>query len=186
MKIAVSKTREKYPLSPKKVIKKTLTHTLWWFILVGIGAVIAIIAAFGSSNPGVALIVIVVAAILDLIVFGFTYWYQMWYFAVYFYEIDDDYVSIRKGPITPNEITVPFERIQAVYVDQDLLDRIFGLYDVHISSATISSGAAAHIDGVAKESADGLKSLLLQTVSAKMKRGAMNQTPNQATPAQQQ
>lgn len=183
MKIAMSKSREQFPLSPKKPLKKTLAHTLWWLILVGIGAVIGLVAAFANSKPSVALIVIIVAVVLDLIVFLPTYWYQKWYYAVYFYEIDDDYVRIRKGPITPKEITVPFERIQDVYVDQDLLDRIFGLYDVHISSATMSSGIAAHIDGLAQPAADQLKALLLQTVSAKMRRHQTGQAP---TPANQQ
>jgi membrane protein YdbS with pleckstrin-like domain len=186
MKIAMSETREKFPLSPKKPLKKTLAYTLWWLILVGIGAVIGLVAAFTNSKASVALIIILAAAVLDLIVFLPTYWYQKWYYAVYFYEIDADYVRIRKGPITPKEITVPFERIQDVYVDQDLLDRLFGLYDVHISSATMSSGIAAHIDGVAQPAADQLKTLLLQTVSAKMRRGAASPTPNQTNPTQQQ
>jgi len=93
------------------------------------------------------------------------YLYQRWYYAVYFYDLTPDYIVIKKGPITPQEITIPYERIQDVYVDQDLLDRIFGLYDVHLSSATISSGMAAHIDGVEKPAADGLRAMLLQTVS---------------------
>lgn len=53
-------------------------------------------------------------------------------------------------------------------VDQDLLDRIFGLYDVHLSSATISSGFEAHIDGVEKPAADGLRQLLLKAVNEKI------------------
>jgi len=182
MKIAMSKSREQFPLSPKKPLKKTLAHTLWWLILVGIGAVIGLVAAFANNKPSVALIVIIVAVVLDLIVFLPIYWYQKWYYAVYFYEIDDDYVRIRKGPITPKEITVPFERIQDVYVDQDLLDRIFGLYDVHISSATMSSGIAAHIDGLAQPAADQLKNLLLQTVSVKMRRNQTNQPTSPANP----
>ena len=81
-----------------------------------------------------------------------TYFYQLWYYNVYFYDLTPDYIVIKKGPITPHEITIPYERIQDVYVDQDILDRIFGLYDVHLSSATVSSGEAAHIDGFRKTS----------------------------------
>src|SRR3990167_7909338 len=96
------------------------------------------------------------------------YLYQRWYYAVYFYDLTPDYIVIKKGPITPVEVTIPYERVQDVYVDQDLFDRIFSLYDVHLSSATISSGMAAHIDGVEKESADGLRAQLLKTVSEKI------------------
>lgn len=95
---------------------------------------------------------------VTFVIFGFlfsvillTYLYQGWYFAVYFYDLTPDFIQIKKGPITPREITLPYERIQDVYVDQDLLDRIFGLYDVHLSSATISSGIEAHIDGLEKQ-----------------------------------
>ncbi|MBI2577599.1 MAG: PH domain-containing protein [Candidatus Wildermuthbacteria bacterium] len=102
--------------------------------------------------------------------------YQKWYYAVYFYDLNDDYIVIKKGPITPREITIPYERIQDVYVDQDLLDRIFGLYDVHLSSATVASGMEAHIDGLEKQAAEGIRALLLQTVKERIsrKRGGEN------------
>ena len=89
---------------------------------------------------------------------------------VYFYDLTNDFIVIRKGVLTPKEINVPYERVQDIYKDQDILDRIFGLYDVHISSATISSGLSAHIDGVEKPAAEGLRDLLLKTVQNKIKR----------------
>ena len=97
-----------------------------------------------------------------------TFLYQRWYYAVYFYDLTPDYIIIRKGPITPREIIIPYERIQDVYVDQDILDRMLGLFDVHLSSATVASGQQAHIDGVEKAAADGLRALLLTTVSQKI------------------
>jgi putative membrane protein len=113
-----------------------------------------------------ALIFLAIIGVLAVI----TYLYQKWYYEVYFYELTSDFVQIRKGPITPREINIPFERIQDVYVDQDLLDRIFGLYDVHISSATAASAGEAHIDGVEKVSADGLRTVILETVRQKITR----------------
>ncbi len=99
-----------------------------------------------------------------ILAFIVSYLYERWYFAVYFYDLTPDFIQIKKGPITPSEITLPYERVQDVYVDQDILDRIFGLYDVHLSSATVSSGVAAHIDGVEQAAAEGLRDILLQTV----------------------
>ena len=58
---------------------------------------------------------------------------------------------------------------------QDLLDRIFGLYDIHLSSATFSSGMEAHIDGVEKQAADGLRKILLETVKQRISK---NRIPN--------
>ena len=173
MKIAQSKTRDQFPLSIKKVLKKTITSTFGWILLVLIIGSIATPALMASlpSTPNLSVylwMAIFIILILLLLVVIVAYLYQRWYYAVYFYDLTDNYIIIKKGPITPSEITVPFERIQDVYVDQDLLDRFFGLYDVHISSATFSSGIAAHIDGVEKASADALKAIILDKVHEKI------------------
>jgi putative membrane protein len=107
--------------------------------------------------------------VLFLIVLG-NFLYQKWYFATYYYDLGPDFITIKKGPLTPTEITIPYERVQDVYMDQDIFDRIFGLYDVHLSSATVSSGMEAHIDGVEQAAAQGLRDLLLKTVQLKIKR----------------
>ena len=182
MQIAQSKTREQFPLSHKKIIKKTLANTIncaIFFLLIG-GA---IIFALGSSGQDVRVwiaIAVVGFSCLLLLIFILTYLYQRWYYAVYYYDLTSDFVQIKKGPITPREITIPYERIQDVYVDQDLLDRIFGLYDVHLSSATASSGMEAHIDGLEKEAAQGMREVLLQTVKERISkyRGATAPTTN--------
>ncbi len=80
----------------------------------------------------------------------------------------DNLISIKKGPITPREINIPYERVQDVYIDQDIFDRIFGLYDVHFSSATFSSNYLAHIDGLEREPAEKLKQVLIQKVYSKI------------------
>ena len=171
MQIASSKTREQFPLSTKKVIKKTISGTLGYVILLGILYFI-LVFSLKSANAPFAWFGISTAAVFGLLVLIIllVYLYQRWYFAVYFYDFTPDFIIIRKGPITPLEITIPYERIQDVYVDQDIFDRFFGLYDVHLSSATISSGMEAHIDGVEKQAADGLRALLLDTVRQKISR----------------
>ncbi len=174
MAIAMSKTREQYPLSPKKVLKKTIASTISWviFLLVVYGGAAFIFIQLAIGNY---------FGLVTIATFGFlfvtilpTYFYQRWYYNVYFYDLTPNYIVIRKGPITPREITIPYERIQDVYVDQDLLDRIFGIYDVHLSSATATSGMEAHIDGVEKQAADGLRAFLLQTVSTRISKSSQN------------
>jgi uncharacterized membrane protein YdbT with pleckstrin-like domain len=64
--------------------------------------------------------------------------------------------------------------MQDVYVDQDILDRIFGLYDVHFASATIGSAISAHIDGIDEQSAMQLKEMVL----AKIKGGYITENNN--------
>ena len=182
----MSKTREQFPLSTKKVLKKTVAGTLVWVILLliiyGISAV-TLISQAGASSIFFGLVTIGILMLLFLIVV-LMYFYQLWYYNVYFYDLTDDYVIIKKGPITPHEITIPYERIQDVYVDQDILDRMFGIYDVHLSSATISSGMAAHIDGVEKQAADGLRGVLLEKVSNRISRNRNQSTsPPNPTPS---
>jgi putative membrane protein len=86
------------------------------------------------------------------------------YIRKYFYDADDSFVTIRKGVFSPTEIHVQYQKIQDVYVDQDILDRMMGLYDVHLASATITSGIEAHVDGVEQAVAEGLKNFFLQKV----------------------
>jgi len=184
MRIAQSKTRDQFPLSYKKVIKKTIASTIgitilllvvWGFLAFLVGSIAqeaigwlgtAAFCSFGLLLVGILL----------------TYLYQHWYFAVYFYDLTPDFVQIRKGPITPREITIPYERIQDIYVDQDLLDRVLGLYDVHLSSATVSSGMEAHIDGVERRAAEGLRAVLLETVKQRISKNravALGSNPSQ-------
>lgn len=181
MEIAYSKTREQFPLSTKKIIKKTIANTTAYAVLL---LVIGGGITFLSFKSGGQEILIWIGPMwagffgLLFIIFILTYLYQRWYFAVYFYDLTQDFIQIKKGPITPREITIPYERLQDIYVDQDLFDRIFGLYDVHLSSATASSGMEAHIDGVEKQSAEGLREILLETVKQRIGKNRFTNPPN--------
>ena len=181
MNIAMSKTREKFPLSTKKILKKTISSTLTFAILLlvlfGVSA-FSFLGALGLKFLGWIGLAAFGFLAFFFVIFLLAYFYQRWYFAVYFYDLTPDFIQIKKGPITPREITLPYERIQDVYVDQDLLDRIFGLYDVHLSSATASSGMAAHIDGLEKKAADGLREVLLNTVKERISKYRGATPPN--------
>ena len=184
MTLASSKTREQFPLSPKKIYKKTFTSTLGWaFLLLCVYAIafFSLITVGDQAARYLPVITIAVVGFLSIVVF-LTFLYQKWYFEVYFYDLAHDYIVIRKNPITPKEITIPYERVQDVYMDQDLFDRFFGLYDVHLSSATVSSGMAAKIDGVEKEAADGLRALLLQKVQERISKKQVGSLPNTPSP----
>ncbi len=167
----MSSAQNEFPLSKKKIIKKTLVASIVWTILLLIITVILIAINLSNTSSEISSIITLTfigTIILLIVIVIISYLYQRWYFNTYFYDFSADYVVIKKGPITPKEITIPYERIQDVYVDQDLLDRIFGLYDVHLSSATITSGMEAHIDGVEKPASDGLRATLLKVVSARI------------------
>lgn len=170
MNIATSKTREQFPLSTRKILKKTIESLIAYIVLLLIiwGAANLAFNSVGKEFLKWSGTVNLGFLVTLLVIILVTYLYQRWYFAVYFYDLTPDFIQIKKGPITPREITLPYERIQDVYVDQDLLDRILGLYDVHLSSATAASGMEAHIDGVEKPAAEGLRAALLQTVKERI------------------
>ncbi len=167
MQIAMSKTRQQFPLSPKKPLKKTIASMVIWFIVL---LVLYVFLGFNlvAANLSYILPMTIGFLVVFFLVFIITYIYQKLYYEVYFYDLTDRFIVIRKGVVTPREITVPYERVQDVYVDQDIFDRIFRLYDVHLSSATISSGIEAHIDGVERTAAQGLREMLLKTVSERI------------------
>ena len=177
MQIADSKTREQFPLSKKKIIKKTLVGVIMYLLLLPflcffVGMPVITIGMIIGLGSGLALALLTLLVFLVLLAVGgwLIYWYQRKYFEVYFYDFTADFIQIRKGVITPREITIPYERVQDVYVDQDVLDRMFGLYDVHLSSATAASGMEAHIDGLEQQAAEGLRTTLLDTVRQRISR----------------
>jgi len=105
--------------------------------------------------------ILLVLFILSIVV---SFIYQKAYYRAYFYYVTDGFLIIKKGVIIPKETTLPFEKINDIYVDQDLLDKAFGLFDVHFSTATVESGLHAHIDGLTTENAKKLKTIILQAI----------------------
>lgn len=178
MAIATSKTREQFPLSPRKIIKKTVPSSLGWvilfLILFGGGGIISRLSSLFSPSGSIQIPgslyswALVIGLIILILIISLNCTYQVLYFNSYFYDLTESFIVIKKGVITPREISVPYERVQDIYVDQDIWDRIFHIYDVHLSTATWTSGMEAHIDGVKKEVANGLRSVLLQTIGEKI------------------
>ncbi len=162
-----------YPLSPKKFWKKIFPNLITYFILsvllgLGVGAVV-FFGSGGTSGAAYLGTAFVCTLIIYAISIVLNAWYIKTYIKRYYYDCGDQFVTIKKGVFSPTEIHVQYPKIQDVYVDQDLLDRLMGLYDVHIASATVSSGIEAHIDGVEKNVAEAIKNFLL----AKIQGGSM-------------
>lgn len=180
---AYSQIRQTYPLSPRKFWKKMFERTASWFALVTVFfPSIWLIIELGSDKPsGNVVSSIIIGFLIGLAVYLVLIFipyalYVRAYINRYYYDLNEDFITIKKGVFAPTEIHVQYTKIQDVYVDQDILDRIMGLYDVHIASATVTSGMEAHIDGVNHESAEGLKNLLL----SKIKTHATNSTTAQS------
>lgn len=183
--------QQKFPLSPKKFWKKIWSDIIGYAFLsliggIILGFVIAVIIAviagpnetWSTSASFVIGIVVLTAIVLYVVLMAIRVWYWKKYIATYYYNGEDFFITIKKGVFAPREIHVQYQKIQDVYVDQDIIDRILGIYDVHIASATSTSGIEAHIDGVEKDVAEGLKQFLLNAVRS----GSQNQNQNIAQP----
>jgi putative membrane protein len=186
-----------YPLSKtkkfwKKMLGKLFNNIVFSFVLSLIGnsifaTVLSSTMSQSDLNGPISSDIIMKFVVADLSIFLIIFIVLTLIYAIYFkayinryyYDCGEDFVTIKKNVFTPTEIHVQYQKIQDVYVDQDIIDRIFGLYDVHIASATITSGIEAHIDGVNAGIAESLKNLIL----SKIKNGG-NTVTNSQTMAQ--
>jgi len=158
-----------YPLEPRKIIKKSIFPNqqtgIGFVISLGVLGVLFFIL-FAQRVELSEFIPLAIAVFLLLPIYLLLVWitiiYQWLYFRYYFYDITDKEIIIRKGVVSRNEVIVPFSKIQDVYVDQDFFDRLFGLYDVHLSTAAIGSYLMAHIDGVNVSNSQALKEMLIE------------------------
>lgn len=158
-------TIQQYPLEKRKITKKILVAMIGWTVFLGICLIAAAVFAV-IWNPVLWIVFYVIIAFYVLM-FIIQIWYQTEYYKRYFYDIEKDFLIIKKGVIMPHETMLPYEKLQDVYMDQDLFDRMFKLWDVHVSTATAMSGYEAHIDGVSHENAESLRELILNKIRKK-------------------
>jgi putative membrane protein len=160
-----------YPLSKNKFWKKIIPDLLGYALLplVIIGSWFFMywaaqdqILASQLFEKGMILVpVLMVVYFLALIIRGL---YIRAYIKSYYYDFGEQFITIKKGVFAPTEIHVQYQKIQDVYVDQDVLDRMLGIFDVHIASATVTSGIEAHVDGVNVGVAENLKNIILSKI----------------------
>ena len=156
-------TRYVFPLSPKKIIKKTVGASLIWIVC-------WIMCTFIIVIWSVLWFFILTVVPIPVVIIGI-YAYEKLYFKTYYYDVKPDVLIIRKGVWMPKEIRLPYAKIQNVYVDRDFLDVVFKLYDVHLATADLSSAFYAHIDGIEEENAIGVRELILGQVKKDTKPG---------------
>jgi membrane protein YdbS with pleckstrin-like domain len=150
---------KRFPLEKIKPIKKTCGWAIWLFVLFAIAAPLCIIIS--------QFLLIILLAFIELAILAAKYVYECEYYKRYLYDMNDDVLVIKKGVFGSRELTIPLEKIQDVFINRDLLDLVFGLYDVYVSTATSRSIMNAHIDGVRAENAESLALLLIKKISEK-------------------
>ncbi|MGA1872006.1 MAG: PH domain-containing protein [bacterium] len=162
--------RESIPLQKRKIIKKSIENSIGLLFIYGFFLFMLIVFKVNNPTSEIPKLFLRIACLLFIIISCFIIpFYEYWYYKRYFYDIDTKNIIIRKGVIAQKEITLPFSRITDVYVYQDILDVIFGLYDIHMSTPTEQSGQFAHIDGVDKSGNEKLKQIILTNINKEFK-----------------
>lgn len=182
--------QQQYPLSSKKFWKKLISVSFLIFfgsavlgVVSGMLISLLLVVQKPQNGTGAFLWVSILMVLIFLVLITSLYSaYISAYIRRYYYDFSEQFLTIQKGVFAPTEIHVPYGKIQDVYVDQDVLDRIMGLYDVHIASATVTSGIEAHIDGVNAQVAETLKNFLLNKIqySGQLSQQVAAMTQNQA------
>ncbi|NYZ79614.1 PH domain-containing protein [Candidatus Micrarchaeota archaeon] len=172
-------TSNEIRLSRKKILKKTFKANI---ILIAIFLAVTLVylsspavisqtlSPLGINNEALVMLFLLAVVFLAVVI---NILYNYLYYRTYYFNVKEDLIVIRKGIFLPDEISIPYNRIQDIYVDRDTLDLIFGLYDVHVSSATVTSEKDAHIDGVTNANAVKLKEMIL----AKVKEASSHESP---------
>lgn len=157
-------TIKTYPLERRKILKKFVASEIGLLVVVII--IVGILLFFGGASGWGSNAFYAAGAMAGLFILhsAVNWWYQTKYYEVYYYDIRKNFLVIRKGVFMPRETVLPYEKLQDVYMDQDIWDRVFNLWDLHVSTATIMSGMEAHIDGVNKLNAETMRELLLKKI----------------------
>lgn len=80
--------------------------------------------------------------------------------ASYYYGIDDSQLIFVRGILVKERGYFQLSRITEVYVDRSIVDLLFGLYSLHVSTPTAQSDKFARIEGLTESSAFALQSHL--------------------------
>lgn len=152
-------TTDRYPLEKKKVVKKTISAIFLYLVLF----LVIFVPAHVFLWKIYSMILIIADVIFAAAVIAQPF-YQYYYYKKYFYNVRVDFLVIQKGVLMVRETILNYDKIQDVYMDQDLLDRIFGLWDVHVSTATSMSGIEAHIDGINHDNGMKIRELILSKI----------------------
>lgn len=158
---------EQYPLERRKILKKTVQKMSSFFVLF-IPFLFFFSYLLFISQP---LWLLFIAAFFFpvILVFILIYIYETFYFKNYFYDITEEGLIIKKGVFSTKKSIIPLNKIQDVYLDQDILDRLFNLRDLYVSTVTARSILNAHIDGISPEKAEKIAHLLIEKIENKRK-----------------
>ena len=88
------------------------------------------------------------------------------HFARFTFHLEADQLHVRKGVLVRDKVNIPLDRVQAVHVEQNLLQRLFKVCGLKIDTAG-SAGSELVIHALPWDDAHALRSRLLQSARDK-------------------
>ena len=79
----------------------------------------------------------------------------------YYFHLEQDQLVIKKGVFNQSLTKLPFERIQNLYIEQNVLHRLLGVVSLRVDSAG-SSGHEVTIDALEREDAEAMRAFVLE------------------------
>lgn len=135
------------------IFSTTLYRFLRGFWVVGVYFVLS------SPSATTILLVLLGLGVLGVLALG----YSWLYYRKFLFHIDyqNQEFVLQKGVFSTEDIAIPFDKIQQVYLKRSLLQRLINVYSLVIETAG-SKGDEVNITAVSKEDAQKLSSILLQ------------------------
>ncbi len=136
----------------------TLRAALGWLVLIGAQVVWLIGAESQVRLRVTALVVTAVVAVLHLVVM------PQWRYRVHRWESTDQAVYTQTGWFTQERRIAPISRIQTVDSEFGVVERLFGLANVTVTTASAAGPIKVH--GLDKDTANRLVAQLTSTTAA--------------------
>ncbi len=112
----------------------------------------ALIPAF-QGNFKIALILFIVGLSLVAI-----YSYLDYYYFTYRFDFDKSQFLINKGILKKTKLSIPFEKIQQININQSVIHRLFNIYEIQMDTAG-SKDTEVDIKAVSKQISEDIKSI---------------------------
>jgi len=154
MRVDFSQPRRQSIIAILLIIQKSLkiiVRQIWPFII------IFFVGGSASSYKGMILPLIIALSLFS------TIWAVLSYFKYYFY-IKDDELIIEKGVLSKTKLNIPFDRIQTVNFQQNIIHQIFNVKKLDIDTAG-SAGNEFSMEALSVDVADDLRDLILERKS---------------------
>ncbi len=130
---------------------KVIVRQIWPFII------IFLVGGNSSSYKGMILPVVIGVSIFSAL------WAVLSYFKYYFY-IKDDELIIEKGVLSKTKLSIPFDRIQSVNFQQNIIHQLSNVKKLDIDTAG-SSGNEFSLQALSVDKANDLRDLILERKS---------------------